>query len=613
MKILSLHVSSFGKLKNLDLNLGGGINVLQQNNGFGKTTLANFIRAMLYGFDYKHVKRGTETVTDAALWATWNSTDKTGGSILVDHNGATYRVERYFGLTAKAETLSVVNVTTGKAANIQNVGEFFLGLTAESFDRSAYFPQEAVEISSNENFDSRLAGLVQNDQNYDAVQERLRKYRKELKYERGEGGLIHTLENGKLQLQRQLAECEQAKRRETEIERRLQEISAERDRQKVRAQECGKGIAQLQTDVVQKQLADNPNKQKLEELKNRIARCDDLENDKIACDALAERIEQTPDAAKKQRPVHMPVLIVAIVLLLAGVAACFWILAVGICVAVVGAALLALSFFLRPKLTTLPSGEKDAYVTEYFNIASKYFYCKDMSFAEVQKGMWKAYNDYVGDKREYELLQKTARSEQTAAPNETKLQQLRNQLEQIQTQQEELSHEAGRLTAERKTLVCDTTVVQEQIAETEQKLAKAKRDYEIAVKTSELLAQAKENLSVMYLPKLCDRCRTLLNQITAGDYQPVIDRTFTIKLQTKGVTKPLDNFSRGIREITLLCFRIALSEVLYNGDVPFLIIDDAFVNFDEENFLRATKLLQQLSKNTQILYFTCLDRLGKLQ
>ena len=119
-------------------------------------------------------------------------------------------------------------------------------------------------------------------------------------------------------------------------------------------------------------------------------------------------------------------------------------------------------------------------------------------------------------------------------------------------------------------------------------------------------------MSVMYLPKLCDRCRVLLNQITAGDYKPVIDRTFSIKLQTAGVTKSLDCFSRGIREITLLCFRVALSELLFGGNVPFLIIDDTFVNFDEENFLRATTLLKQLAKNTQILYFTCLNRLGAL-
>lgn len=605
MRIISLHVSSFGKLKNLDLNFNGGVNVLQQRNGYGKTTLANFIRAMLYGFEYKRAKRGAGS-TDAALWARWNSTEKTGGSMVVEHLGVTYRIERYFGLTAKSETLNVINVATGKTVNMQNVGEFLLGLTAESYDRSAYFPQEAVEIYSNENFDSRLAGLVQNDENYDDVQDKLRKFRKELKYERGEGGLISELDRNKSALQRKIYDCGQAALREQTIESRLREITAERERAQDAAQKYNAELLHANTAR-----QPDPNTLKLQELQNKLARCSELENDKLACDALASKIESAPNVAKKQRGVHIPLLVVALVLAAAGVAMCFWILAVGICALVAGVALSVVSFFLRPRLTTLPAGEKDAYITEYFNIAAKYFYCKDMDYAQVQKAMWQTYNDYLGDKRQCEYLQKTAQNS-AAATTDIRLQQLRNKLAEIQTLQQDLSREEGRLIEERKSLFTDATVLREQLEETEQKLRQAKHSYEVAEKTSELLARAKENLSVMYLPRLCERCKELLCKITAGDYRPVIDRTFAIKLQTEGVVKPLDNFSRGIREITLLCFRIALSEILFDGAIPFLIIDDAFVNFDEENFVRATKLLQEL-KSAQILYLTCLDRLGKLK
>ena len=614
MRIVSLHVASFGKLKNFDLNFGKGINVLRQKNGFGKTTLANFIRAMLYGFDYKRVKRGAESVSDAAWWATWNSNEKIGGNIVLEHNGTTYRVERYFGLTAKSETLTVLNVTTGKTENIQNVGEFFLGLTAESYERSAYFPQEAVEISSNENFDNRLAGLVQNDGNYDAVQDRLRKYRKDLKYERGEGGLISTLENSKFQLQRQLAEREQAQRRETAIAVRLQEIASERERFKASARQLNEQMEVTQANIAKKQLVDTPNKQRLAELQSQLARFDELENDHIACEALAKKIEQAPTAVTpKQSPIRLVLLIVGIVMLVAGVAACFWLLTVGIGAIVAGAAVAVISFFIRPAAKQQSAGEQDLYLEEYFNIASKYFYCKDMTFAEAQKAMWQTHNEYVLQKREYERLLQTASSNQNATQDESSLQRLRAQFAEIQQRQEMLSREEGSLSAERQTLVCDTTPVREQIAEVEQKIAEAKHNYDISNKVSALLERAKENLSVTYLPKLCDRCRVLLNQITAGDFAPVIDRTFSIKLQTKGVTKPLDNFSRGIREITLLCFRIALSEILFDGQVPFLIIDDAFVNFDEENFLRATELLRKLSQNMQILYLTCQARSGVLE
>lgn len=45
MKIISLNVQSFGKLKNVRLDFNDGVNVIQNANGFGKTTMASFIRA----------------------------------------------------------------------------------------------------------------------------------------------------------------------------------------------------------------------------------------------------------------------------------------------------------------------------------------------------------------------------------------------------------------------------------------------------------------------------------------------------------------------------------------------------------------------------------------
>lgn len=97
-----------------------------------------------------------------------------------------------------------------------------------------------------------------------------------------------------------------------------------------------------------------------------------------------------------------------------------------------------------------------------------------------------------------------------------------------------------------------------------------------------------------------------------NDYEIVIDREFNVKVRENGQTKNMSEFSRGTKEIVLLCFRIALSELLYNGEVPFVIVDDAFVNYDEANFQRATELLKELSASGQVIYFTCHERLGGL-
>lgn len=50
MKLLECHVDNFGRLSNFDYQFSDGLTVIQEPNGFGKSTLAAFIKAMLYGF-----------------------------------------------------------------------------------------------------------------------------------------------------------------------------------------------------------------------------------------------------------------------------------------------------------------------------------------------------------------------------------------------------------------------------------------------------------------------------------------------------------------------------------------------------------------------------------
>ena len=50
MKLIKCYVSSFGKIKDKEFNFDGGLNTVKEDNGWGKTTLTFFIKAMFYGF-----------------------------------------------------------------------------------------------------------------------------------------------------------------------------------------------------------------------------------------------------------------------------------------------------------------------------------------------------------------------------------------------------------------------------------------------------------------------------------------------------------------------------------------------------------------------------------
>ena len=50
---------------------------------------------------------------------------------------------------------------------------------------------------------------------------------------------------------------------------------------------------------------------------------------------------------------------------------------------------------------------------------------------------------------------------------------------------------------------------------------------------------------------------------------------------------------------------MAMIEVMYEDEKPFLLFDDPFVNLDGEKLQRALAFLQQISESYQVIYFTC--------
>ena len=624
MKIVSIHVVAFGKLKNVDLQLNSGLNVIKQVNSFGKTTMASFIRAMLYGLAPARSKDNN----NVSRFAPWGSTDRFGGSIVIEHNNEIYRIERFFGATARQETLKITNEKTGREISWQKQpGEMLLGLTAESYDRSAYFPQEAVELATNENLDSRLANLVENSaEDYDKVQDKLRAYKKNLRYERGLGGEIYQLEEKKRQLGEQLSRAQNAETRAVEIDKRLAQIKEENTALTRRQAEYNEKLSKLQCTVAQAQPTDGDNrvKARLHELNEKLSRIpSEFDSDFQRCDVLAKQISETPDQQKQRKPSKALLFLagveylVGVIFILLGILQILTIvvgLSVGVPCLIAGAIFTLLAISGNKKKVKMPvSNKKGELMAQYLQLAGKYVYTDGVDYETVKRNLWQAHVNYQGDARERDtLLSVTSRSQTDTTKVEQDIQNVLNVLSALNQQMSALATETGRLSEERKMLVFNSVDIMDQLLTVEEDVKNAIHRYEVADAVAKLLEQAKDNLSSSYLPKLCARCSQLLQEITQNEFAVVVDRNFTLSIREKGQTKPISEFSRGIREITLLCFRVALSELLYDGAIPFVIIDDAFVNFDEDNFTRATTLLKQLSAHAQVIYFTCHNRMGNL-
>lgn len=68
MRLISCHIENFGKLSNLTVNFDSGYNEFCYENGWGKSTLATFIKAMFFGFEGE---RKRSTANERKFYEPW--------------------------------------------------------------------------------------------------------------------------------------------------------------------------------------------------------------------------------------------------------------------------------------------------------------------------------------------------------------------------------------------------------------------------------------------------------------------------------------------------------------------------------------------------------------
>ena len=206
MKLISLYVENFGGLSQYTLHFGEGLTSVMEPNGFGKTTLAEFIRAMFYGFPRKSKN------LDRSLrqkYAPWNG-GQYGGYLEFEHEGKPYRVARTFGANPKGDTFSVIDLTTNRKTSrfTEELGQELFGLDADSFERSTYLPQQRSEAPlTTVSIQAKLSNLVEDSAdvgNYDKALAALREKRSAYVPYRGTGGIVAETAAQITQLQLQL-------------------------------------------------------------------------------------------------------------------------------------------------------------------------------------------------------------------------------------------------------------------------------------------------------------------------------------------------------------------------------------------------------------------------
>lgn len=135
------------------------------------------------------------------------------------------------------------------------------------------------------------------------------------------------------------------------------------------------------------------------------------------------------------------------------------------------------------------------------------------------------------------------------------------------------------------------------------------RKYNLLLKTMELLQRARDTLTARYMgpvQKGFEKYYRILSGKEASGYQ--FDAGANLTVQELGMPREIRFLSEGRKDLVGICTRMALVDAMYEGEKPFLVMDDPFVNLDDTKRKKATDFLQEIGKEYQVIYFTCHEK-----
>ena len=130
--------------------------------------------------------------------------------------------------------------------------------------------------------------------------------------------------------------------------------------------------------------------------------------------------------------------------------------------------------------------------------------------------------------------------------------------------------------------------------------------YKQLTRTQEFLRQAKENMTQKYVAPLKNSFLHYYGLVAGDDdRQYYMDANAAVTIMECGKQRETGYLSAGYQDLIGLCLRLAFADAMYPDEKPVLILDDPLVALDEEKLSGGKRLLSEVAKNYQLIYFTC--------
>ena len=682
MKLEKAHIENFGKLKNFDVQFNEESNLLLENNGWGKSTLAAFIRIMFFGFQNENKSSVVEN--ERKKYDPWQG-GVYGGQLTFAVGKKKYRIERTFGKT-KSEDRFVLYDAIKNLPSVdysEKIGEEVFSIDAESFMRSIFIGQDDCETNATIQIQKRIGNVakkIEDIEDYERAWQRLQEKILEMSPENKEGSLY--------KLEKSIAGVESILEKSQGVEEKMDELQQKEKDCLEKRKECLAKQEQLSTELSQK----GKRKEQAMLHQEYLTRTEEFTRAKENYDRKRKDFPKTVpqieilqvirqmahEIQPEQEEIHikeqkfadkvpsrshaeevLDVSILPEVKLKLVASGLFFVLCVVGAVALRGivlafsisamlGAVAGLLFFIRALLEIkelvgekeedlLPDQSEEVWSEEereelkeleklktehQKKVDTVEKYLRSTGFS-VNEDMVVQLDQMLSDVTELSRLKKTKQTSEeilkkfiAANPGcerekeeeivpEKENRELAEMVALIKKHDRELAsikeeiHNLQRSYDERMEIQALYERAKEEYRE-------EKERYDILCKSKLHLEEARRNFGTKYMEPIkvaFDKYYALLTGKSNEEF--VLDDHLNLSLKSAGKKRDISLMSEGYRDLIGLCMRMALIETMYVVEKPFLILDDPFVNLDNSKMGEAMKFLEKISKEYQMIYFSC--------
>ena len=606
MKIKNIKINGYGKLEDVEINLGDKINIIKGNNESGKSTLLNFISSSLYGISKN--KKGKE-ISDFDKYKPWN-TDAFSGKLEYElDNGDDYEIFRDFKKKTPEIYKNGKDVTFDYSIDKTKGSEFFTeqtGINEEMFLNTFMSEQEEVKLNkaSQTSIIQKLSNMVSTGNENISYKKTIDKINKkqleEIGSERSSGRPINIVNDKIEDLKEEIDEISRYKDKKYELEQEKQNLSKDFEDEKY--------VLSLLRNVKTLKEKNSISREKIKILDNEIDGYSEMQNEKN------KEIEILKSEKKEKRKSHkliyiMFILLIAVITVISIVSNQKLLLILDGIVALIG----IIFFIVDRKNKRNARNINKKYLEKLTKIEEDINRLEDikkLKFAEVTKIEEELEN--IEEKENEKIVNEFKDKVDEKQINDILSARYEDIVDLINQKEESLSNYK---VSEKKMEIENENIVEnlENLVSLEEDLDRLYEEKEELESINEIYNLVKQNLEEAYeemksniTPDFILEIQNIISNATNGKYKKCLVDEDGIKIENEsGSYISIDRLSIGTIDMIYLALRLSTAKSISDEKIP-IILDEAFAYYDKNRMKNILRYLN--NNNNQVIIFTCTNR-----